>query len=130
MKRWHVLAILGLATILIISGFAASWRSDQRKRAADTRQAGYQATVRDYSARFTPGTTRETIESSLAKEHVQVQTGPAYSGNRRGLEDTIKIGTEDPPWYCSRQGIYLVFEFDLDEHLERVTLSPRLEDCL
>jgi hypothetical protein len=57
------------------------------------------------------------------------------------LEDIVKIGSEPKPWYCSKNDIYLVFDFDsppgpavresdASDTLRRVALVPWLGGCL
>jgi len=65
--------------------------------------------------------------------------------NRSSLDDLVKIGKEDAPWFCSENNVYIAFQFidrereqavgftlhtdDLDS-LKSVTIYPWLEGCL
>jgi hypothetical protein len=63
---------------------------------------------------------------------------------RHTWDDFVKIGQEDPPWYCGETNVYLAFQFadhvqiktgyDMDDNdldmLRAITLVHQAETCL
>lgn len=139
MKTKLIILLLILVAVAL-SAFAI--KSALWKRAAQRRQAVYDALLREYSATLRPGAQRREVEAVLTTRGRSFQQMCCLlSENRNALEDIVKIGSEPTPWYCSENDMYLVFEFDSmpdsqfpkahpDDSLRRIALSSWLGGCL
>jgi len=84
--------------------------------------------------------TRKEVESYLRAKALGFQRMCCID-ERSAFADLVKIGSEDAPWYCSEQNIYVAFQFaGVEPHealkvsdsdsLKRVTIFRWLEGCL
>ena len=113
-----------------------------RGRAERKRQAFYQSALHQYSTTLRPGTQRGEVEAVLASQgRAFQQTCCLLSTKQNALEDIVKIGSGPKLWYCRKNDMYLVFEFEsppgpvvretnASDRLRRVSLAPWLGGCL
>lgn len=93
--------------------------------------------LRSYQDALKPGMTRKQVEGYLKSKSVPFGRTNGVNSDILAA-DITKIGEEESPWYCSRNNIYVAFEFntldvissDPKDILDKVTLYERLEDCL
>jgi hypothetical protein len=135
--RWLLIAAA------VVVAFLAIGTTIQR-RAERKRQASYQSVLRQYSTKLKPGTQRGEVEAFLASQGRTFEQTCCLSSVKLGssaLEDIVKIGSGPKLWYCSKNDMYLVFEFDsppgaavresdASDSLRRVALVPWLGGCL
>jgi hypothetical protein len=88
---------------------AAGIRHLQRAKARRKREATYQAALRAYSHDLQRGLTRKEVEAYLRARNTDFRqeccTAAGY------YADLIRVGEEDPPWYCSESYVYVAIEF-------------------
>ena len=115
-------------------------KSKARKR----REAEYQVTLHSYAQILRPGVTRKEVESYLRAKDLKFQQMCCVELRKHSLDDLVKIGSEDPPWYCSENNVYIAFQFedseksatkkmwvaDDQDKLRAVTEFRWLETCL
>ena len=124
MRRSRLL-ILVLAAILIVVA-SVRWYERQAQRKRDAR---YQASLRQYSEQFRPGSSRKIVEDYFRAKGIPVwqEFGP---GSLDALSDLILIGKDAGPWYCSNWNVYVAFDFAaLEKHAE-FELAPLNSDSL
>jgi len=136
-----VFALVALFVVGIGARFAL------KERAVQKREAGYESALGEYQRALKPGMTREEVEDYLAARNSSVLhiccVEPREIG-RHSWDDLIKIGHEDPPWFCGENNVYVALQFadhihpqsgfeinddDLDT-LKAITLLYQPEDCL
>jgi hypothetical protein len=135
MKRWQ-LAMLLLIFAMVVA--VASWYG-WSKHAKKMREAGYESNLHSFTAVLSSGMTRNEVEEYLQTRHVEFRRTPWGSSNTV-YTDMTRIGQEPAPWYCSRQNVYIAFQFasgtngsvsaDSSDSLTKITIFPMLEDCL
>jgi hypothetical protein len=138
MMRWRSIVLLLVIVALVGTAVWFGW-SKHLQNAAYQREAGYQSTLRSYQAVLKPGMTRMEVEGYLQSKGVQLSRF-CCSDEQLIHSYIIKVGQEPAPWYCSRQNIYLEFQFTsgaIDSEmasrldtLKKITITPWLEDCL
>jgi hypothetical protein len=135
--RWLLIAAVVIVALLAIG-------TTIRRRAERKRQASYQSVLRQYSTKLKPGMQRGEVEAFLASQGRAFEQTCCLSSVKLGssaLEDIVKIGSGPKLWYCSKNDMYLVFEFDsppgaavresdASDSLRRVALVPWLGGCL
>jgi hypothetical protein len=100
--KWLTVSIL---VFLVLIGVVAAWRYRLQERAREKREAEYDLARRTYAAVLQPGITRKDVEDYLRRNNV-------VTSSRSPDELLIKIGQEDPPWFCSDSNVYVKFQFD------------------
>lgn len=137
-KRWLLLATAAVLSI----GVGVGIRSLFARRALRERQTEYAAIVRDYAEALKPGRSRREVEAYLRVRHKPFRQMCCIGAHRSAYADIVKIGQEQPPWYCNNYNMYVGFEFDAtdaqgsileardSDKLQDVTLFPWLEECL
>ena len=136
MKRWAALLFLSLLVVVTVI-VTQQARSEHEKK---EREAQFQSILRRYSEALKPGMTRKDVEAYLAAHQAKFSRFPVDDPN--AYADITRIGEGDGHWYCSREDIYLAFQFIADpmrsglpsalpsDTLKKITLYPKLEDCL
>ena len=140
-KRWFwaTLAFLGVAIAVV------AVRELHHRRAQREREAAYERSLRSYSAILKPGTSRKEVEDYLYERKIEFQQiccvdtiGPSTGV----LDDLIKIGQEDHPWYCSEKNVYIALQFAgqkreepapeavASDRLKAISIFQWLEGCL
>ncbi len=87
-----------------------------------------------------PGMNRNDVETSLRLKNLQFSSRCCY-GDDRSYADLVKIGTEEPPWFCNEVNVYVVFQFvssspnlsltpNPTDMLKRLALQEQPEVCL
>jgi hypothetical protein len=137
-RRWLLLT----AAIVLSIGVGLSIKSLFARRAPRERQTQYAAIVRDYSEVLKPGKSRREVEAYLQLGHHPIRQMCCLGVHRSAYADIVKIGQEQPPWYCNNYNMYVGFEFDStdaqgsvleardSDKLQDVILFPWLEECL
>jgi len=136
-KRWAVL----LGAVLLIAGGAIFIHNNLARRAEQKRQIDYRRITTEYSDALKRGTNRAEVETYIRSRGQSFQQMCCVGTRRDAWADLIKIGEENAPWYCSKNNVYVAFEFDAPEprsttkaldndRLLSVTLYQRLEECL
>jgi hypothetical protein len=129
-----------LALVLLLGASASSGCGGAARQAQVRREATYQAALLTYSEALTPGMTRSDVERYFRDKGVHFQQMCCVD-EKAGLDDLVKIGKEQHPWYCSEHNVYVAFKFtaakptdvftasDADR-LRKVTIFHWLEGCL
>jgi hypothetical protein len=123
MKPWIYLS----ATFVLIVILGATISHVRKTQARRQREFEYQSVLRSYRAALTLGTVRGEVEKYLQSKGVRYQEfccDPRYSDS-----EIVKIGEAPAPWYCSRNIVYIQFQFTTGS-LKDVSLYEKLEDCL
>jgi hypothetical protein len=121
-------------------------RSLVKRQAQKKREAAYQKILHLYQQVLKPGMTRKDVEEYLranGKTFRQLCCIHFKSGGKHSWDDEVKIGQEDPPWFCGENNVYIGLEFgdsekphdefsraDDSDTLQSVSLSHQLEVCL
>jgi hypothetical protein len=135
MRRW----ILGFALVALLVILYATFSHVRATRARQQREAVYQSVLRSYQAAVAPGTPREQVERYLESNAVHFErlccTSSEYTAS-----DIAKIGEEPSPWYCSRNLVYIEFQFstgtnnyvqsDPSDRLKKIAFNQKVEGCL
>jgi hypothetical protein len=109
MKRGLIL-LIGAAVLISALAVRSNIRTAAAKR---KREIGYAVALKTYSEALHPGMTRRDVEAYLRSRNTQFSwVYTAYGGRRESqYADTVKIGEEASPWYCSEAYVYIAFEF-------------------
>ena len=101
--RWVIL-LLSIVTLVSVAAVPRylKWRGERR------REAGYQATLSEYSRALKPGSTRKDVEQYLKAKGITFGRFCCVD-ERKGFATMLELGREDGPWYCS--GIYVSVAF-------------------
>ena len=142
--RWP-LRLIVIALALSIVGVAVPY--ELKKQAGKRREAGYQTTLQSYAEVLKPGMSRKEVEDYLRAKNMPLRqmccVEAGTMSDRSSLDDLVKIGEENAPWFCSENNVYIAFQFadherrhgvgfttdDLDR-LKSVTVYRWLEGCL
>ena len=117
-----------------------------RRHEQEKRELVYRGILQSYQQVLKPGMTRKEVEDYLRaknKNFRQMCCIDFKSGMKHSWDDEMKIGQEDPPWFCGENNVYVGFEFsdsaqphgefwqaDDSDILKSVTLRHQLEICL
>lgn len=143
MKRWLSLTLAILCAALLWVGIRHSIQRQAQKK----REAVYQEILHVYQQVLKTGMTRKQVESYLRAQNRTFSQMCCIDikapTKKHSLDDEVKIGEEDHPWFCSEHNVYLGFEFidnakprerfwdaDDTDMLESITILHRLEGCL
>jgi hypothetical protein len=139
MKYWRLISV-----VVVFSFVAIAINNVREKRSQQRRDVAYQTALRSYSEAIKLGMTRKDVEDSLhARNGAFLQMCCVDIRKPWGvLDDLVKIGQEDPPWFCSTKDVYIAFQFagtrpqatppsaDPSDRVTAVTVYPLLEGCL
>jgi hypothetical protein len=138
MKRWRLAAVM---IVIVLSGIA--FRYFWLEKAAQKREINYQLALAKYSKEFGPGTSRTDVEDHFRQEKIEFGEMCCVEGKNAytAYSDLIKVGQENPPWYCSENYVYVAFEFTATEphqlveahpsdSLRKVSIFRQLSGCL
>jgi hypothetical protein len=128
--RWRVVLVIAVAAAATLAANYA--RDSYAKR---NREAAYQSILLSYRGALKTGTTRKAVESYLHERGATFERVCCTKG--QAMDDRSLIGKEDPPWYCSRNDVYLSFQFEAPEDtvgdadiLRSIEVSHQLGPCL
>jgi hypothetical protein len=138
-RHWPILT----AILLVAIGVVAIYNL-REKWAAAKRDTAYRTALHSYSEVLGPGMTRKEVEDyfRVNKTYFRQMCCVDHRSIKRSWDDLVKIGQENPPWFCDAKNIYVAFQFsDAPAHDERlardpsdkltaITLYPWLEGCL
>jgi len=114
-------------------------------RAWKRREVAYQTTLQSYQQALAPGVTRKAVEDYLRARNTAFRQMCCVDQNLRkhSYDDLVKIGREDPPWFCGENNVYVAFQFsdglglqekwwgaDDSDMLKSVLVYHWLENCL
>ena len=137
--------ILGVFALFIVG---MGMRFAVKKRAAQKREAAYHSVLSEYQSDLRPDMTRKEVEDYFrAKKADFTQmccVEPNDLGRRHTWDDLVKIGEEEPPWFCGENYVYVAFQFvdhvqiktgysikdDDSDILKTVSIYHQLGDCL
>lgn len=139
MKRWQIVAILVVCTVLACAGgwyFEQHYEEEKDELAVSQRQLIYESILHSYSAALTNRMTREQVEDYLRKRSVEFSKICCLAQGESSA-DITKIGYERGPWYCNGYEVYVGFEFsgplaseDPVDSLKKVSIVSLPDDCL
>jgi len=71
---------------------------------------------------------RKQVEDYLQRKGAKFTQMCCVGKNTGTFDDLVKVGRENPPFYCIDRNIYVAFQFSGDEHLgiPKVNTSDRL----
>ncbi len=108
MKRWRIIFVLVAIAVL-------AYAVDRliETRAQQKREIGYQAALRSYATVLTPGMTRKQAEEYLRRNGKPFQQMCCINSHKDSgtWDDLVKIGQEEPPWFCSELNVYIGLQF-------------------
>jgi hypothetical protein len=103
--KWLALSVL---IFVVLIGILIARRHQFEERAREKREAEreaqYESSRRRYAEILRPGMTRKEVQDYFHKNNI-------VSVNR-SWDDFVKIGREDPPWYCAERNVYIAFQFE------------------
>jgi hypothetical protein len=120
-----VLSIVAVATIGLCTRYELKKRSQERhdksvQEARQKREIGYQLALLSYQQAFTPGMSRKDVEERLRDQKINLRQLCCVTPELRSknvLDDLIKIGEEDFPWYCGDNNVYIALQFSGENRL-------------
>jgi len=110
MRRWRLPIAFGLFVIMGAFIVRHIWARQARQK----REAGYYSVLRSYSADLKPGLRRSEVESYLHARNLTIRQMCCVDSKefRAGVwDDLVKIGSENAPWFCSENNVYIAFHF-------------------
>jgi hypothetical protein len=107
MKRWQ----LPVMTIVVVATSVWGVYRVLEGRVQKKREAAYLQDLRSYSDALKPGMSRKELESYLKARGIKFRQMCCLGQNRGVYDDLVKIGEEKPQWVCSRQVVYVGFQF-------------------
>ena len=136
-KRWRIPLITstGLVVVTLATRFALEKRSERK------RQLVYQTITNRYAEELREGTTRQSVERYLRFQGKEFQRFCCVGARTKAWADRVRIGQEQPPFFCSQHNVYVVFVFDAldpsvemsrdgNDRLVEVKLYPVSEVCM
>lgn len=102
MAKWLAISIL---VLVLLTGILITRRYQGEERARETREAEYELARRRYFAALRLGISRKEVEHYFR----EISVGTT---SRSSDELLVKIGQEEPPWFCSDGDVYIAFQFD------------------
>jgi hypothetical protein len=121
MKRW-----LWLILVLIAIGVTYSVHRAREVKAQRQREATYREKLEAYSDVLKPGMTRAQVEEYLKAKGLQFSRTCCVAERVGALDDMVRIGEENPAWYCSELNVYLGFEFNA--HRKHPIWDPKVDE--
>ncbi len=141
MRRWRWPIAFFLLCIISFFGL----RHLAESRAQQKRELRYQSVLRAYSTTLKPGMTRQQVEEYLRSQSLTIRHMCCVEIKRYpdgAWDDLIKIGTEDVPWVCSENNVYVALQFagqryggtgwdaQPSDKLKAISIYHWLEGCL
>jgi hypothetical protein len=141
MKRW----LVGLLLLLLVALSTMGIRHIGKMRARKRREVAYHIALQSYQQVLKPGMTRRLVEDYFRTRNTAFRQMCCVDGNLRkhSLDDLVKIGEEEAPWFCSENNVYVAFQFsdgpglhdkwwgsDDSDMLKSVLIYHWLENCL
>ena len=140
MKLWLRFILSLLLVVLLFAGARYFVQRQEQKK----RDFVYQGILRSYLEVLRPGMTRREVEGYLRAKGKQFRQMCCIDFSKKhSWDDEVKIGQEDPPWFCGESNVYVGFEFSDSPQphgefwkagdsdiLKSVTLRHQLEICL
>jgi hypothetical protein len=137
MKRWTVsAAVLSLCAIVLLATMFLKRRHHETEEASHRRELAYSLALGHYSKALKIGMSRESVESYFRQNGIEfgriccVDNSDAYA-------DTVFIGKDPPPRWCSGANVYIAFQFegegastDPTDKLHKITIFKLPVDCL
>jgi len=131
------MVLIGVIVAVSAGGVIRSHIKSETKK---KREAVYESTLQVYARDLRPGLTRKEVEDHLRAKGTYF-TQMCCIKERGALADLVKIGEEDPPWYCSEHWVHVAFEYAaLEPHdslraydtdmLKTITIFNQLGGCL
>jgi hypothetical protein len=110
MTKRFLLIFVAAGTLVVLCAVVIHRALGRRER--QRTEAAYQITLDSYSQALKPGVTRKEVEGYLRAKGVlfSQELGGNFSEDH-AFADLAKIGSEDPPWYCSEIAVYIAFHF-------------------
>src|SRR5579872_1236292 len=103
--KWLAISILVLVVLTgIVIARRHSLEERVEERAQETREAEYELARRRYADVLRLGISRKEVEAYLRKNNIVIVN--------RSYDDLVKIGQEDPPWYCGEVNVYVALQFE------------------
>jgi len=133
-KRIAKLLAMLILGLVVVVGIVIGWRHRLEERAREKREAEYELSRRKYAEALRPGITRKEVEVYLHKNNVVILNS--------WPDDLVKVGQEDPPWFCSEADVFVAFRFDNrgeqssrwaqsdSDILTAVSVTRRADGCL
>jgi hypothetical protein len=120
MKRWHKIVLTAVLILAAIVGLRYAWLGHEEKQ----RELVYLSIADSYARTLKPGTTRQAVHNYLLNRGVQLR-----KDERNSQADITKIGSENPPWYCNEEDVFISFRYT-GEILQSIIVEKRLETYL
>jgi hypothetical protein len=113
-----------LVTALVCVGMVLFWPSGQHYISKSQQQS----VLNFYKKNLHQGITRDQVQNFISEQRSQKQF-PLQHPPPESI--SIGLGEIPGPWYCSREIVYLQFNFDAPTDTYRnVELTDELQDCL
>jgi hypothetical protein len=144
MKRWHAYVIVAVGVLFVAS--VAHYVSERRTQRA--REIKYEKTRLSYAEVLKTGMTRKQVEEYLSArgDPIRQLCCVGVKEFSRGVydnayDDLVKIGSEEVPFVCSENNVYIAFQFlgseknsppqaEATDKLKDVSVYHKLDGCL
>jgi hypothetical protein len=137
MRKPVLVTLAVLAAAAIAGGSLFVIIQHKKTLEAEQREARYQRVLKEYEAKYSLGTSRETVENNLRKDSASFGRYCCRTSSNKYI-DSIEIGREPGSWYCSYWSETIDLEFDgasyssrdPEDRLRRIRLRTRAGQCL
>jgi hypothetical protein len=110
--KWPLKMISGVFAVFIVG---MGTRLAVKKRAAQKREVAYHSVLSEYQGDLRPGMARKEVEDYLRSKKADFTqmccVEPNDLAKRHTWDDLVKIGEEEPPWFCGENYVYVAFQF-------------------
>ena len=132
---WLFLLLIGVATASLFISHRTKLQAQTRARMK--RENEYQSALHFYNQIFKRGMTKKEVEEWLNSNKIEFFRQSSNSSSY----DLIKIGEEEPPWYCGVHWVYVKLNFrdveqrgpygaDDEDTLNETEVYHQLDRCL
>jgi hypothetical protein len=110
---------LALVSAVILRSFRKA--SAQKKHEAD-----YSSALELYSKNLPPGMLRKDVEDYLRAKQTSFLRFCGFE-QRGAFADLVRVGDEDPPWFCREAHVYIAIEFTAPESTRLLSKSDDMD---
>src|SRR5262245_57739791 len=103
-----------LTAAMMLSVTSCNVVEDKKIRAQ--REAAYKSALQEYIKNVQVGLTRKEVGDYLRVRNTDffhMGWTEERVEDKNALATVVKIGQEEPPWYCEWSHVYIAFEFDV-----------------
>jgi len=108
--------MVALLVLVVIGLVAFGIRLRLEVNAKKNREATYGTKFRSFIQALEPGMTRNQVQDYFHAHDLEYSEECCVvferSVNRQSLDDSVKVGHADHPWYRDERNVYIAFQFN------------------